>query len=90
MSRSASAVGLAKRGVIPQKQFYIKMFVFSTVILDTRAVYYMSTTRQLLERLSADSGLRRICGWETKGEISMNRNSLVRRICDDPTSAAVA
>jgi len=38
------------------------------------AVYYMSTTRQLLERLSADSGLRRICGWESKREIPMNRN----------------
>jgi hypothetical protein len=33
MPRSASVVGLAKRGVIPQKQFYNKMFVFNTVIL---------------------------------------------------------
>src|SRR3984885_1421368 len=33
MPRSASAVGLAKRGVIPRKQFYIKMSVFNTVIL---------------------------------------------------------
>ena len=33
MPRSASVVGLAKRGVIPQKQFYIKMSVFNTVIL---------------------------------------------------------
>jgi hypothetical protein len=33
MPRSASVVGLAKRGVIPQKQFYIEMFLFNTVIL---------------------------------------------------------
>src|ERR1035438_8867030 len=33
MPRSASAVGLAKRGVIPRKQFYNKMFLFNTVIL---------------------------------------------------------
>ena len=33
MPRSASAVGLAKRGVIPQKQFYNKMFFLNTVIL---------------------------------------------------------
>jgi hypothetical protein len=26
-------VGLAKRGVIPRKQFYIKLLVFNTVIL---------------------------------------------------------
>src|SRR5580700_10026299 len=33
MPRSASAVGLAKRGVIPRKQFYTKLFLFNTVIL---------------------------------------------------------
>ena len=33
MPRSASVGGLAKRGVIPRKQFYIKLFVFNTVIL---------------------------------------------------------
>jgi hypothetical protein len=33
MPRSASAVGLAKRGVIPRKQFYIKLFFSNTVIL---------------------------------------------------------
>src|SRR5690348_13691046 len=33
MPRSASAVGLARRGVIPRKQFYIKMSLFNTVIL---------------------------------------------------------
>jgi len=33
MPRSASVGGLAKRGVIPQKQFYIKLFFFNTVIL---------------------------------------------------------
>ena len=34
-----------------------------------KAVYNMSTTRQLLERLSADVALRRICGWESRREI---------------------
>jgi hypothetical protein len=33
MPRSASVVGLAKRGVIPRKQFYIKLFFFNTVML---------------------------------------------------------
>ena len=35
MPRSASAVGLAKRGVIPRKQFYTKLFFLNTVILVT-------------------------------------------------------
>ncbi len=39
MPRSASVVGLAKRGVIPRKQFYIKLFVFNTVILEPRLDY---------------------------------------------------
>ena len=34
-----------------------------------KAVYNMSTTRQLLERLACDVGLRRICGWESQREI---------------------
>ena len=34
-----------------------------------KAVYNMSTTRQLLERLSSDVALRRICGWESQREI---------------------
>lgn len=34
-----------------------------------KAVYNMSTTRQLLERLACDTTLRRICGWESKREI---------------------
>ena len=34
-----------------------------------KAVYNMSTTRQLLERLESDVALRRICGWESKREI---------------------
>jgi hypothetical protein len=33
MPRSASVVGLAKRGVIPRKQFYIKMLFYNTVNL---------------------------------------------------------
>src|SRR5688572_19861317 len=34
--RSASAVGLAKRGVIPRKQFYIDLLLSNTVILVLR------------------------------------------------------
>src|SRR5208283_5016219 len=33
MPRSASVGGLAWTGVIPRKQFYIKLFLFNTVIL---------------------------------------------------------
>jgi len=35
----------------------------------TKAVYNMPTTRALLDRLACDKKLRRICGWEHKGEI---------------------
>lgn len=35
----------------------------------TKAVYNMPTTRALLDRLACDKKLRRICGWEQKGEI---------------------
>jgi hypothetical protein len=34
-----------------------------------KAVYNMSDTRQLLDRLKSDVSLRRICGWESRGEI---------------------
>jgi hypothetical protein len=34
-----------------------------------KAAYNMPTTRALLERLACDKKLRRICGWEQKGEI---------------------
>ena len=34
-----------------------------------KAVYNMPTTRVLLDRLESDQKLRRICGWEQKGEI---------------------
>jgi transposase len=34
-----------------------------------KAVYNMPTTRALLDRLASDKKLRRICGWEQKGEI---------------------
>jgi Transposase DDE domain/Transposase domain (DUF772) len=34
-----------------------------------KAVYNMLTTRALLDRLACDKKLRRICGWEQKGEI---------------------
>src|SRR5512136_1030964 len=35
----------------------------------TKAVYNMPTTRALLDRLASDKKLRRICGWEQKGDI---------------------
>jgi len=34
-----------------------------------KAVFNMGTTRQLLDRLSVDVSLRRICGWESQREI---------------------
>lgn len=34
-----------------------------------KAAYNMPTTRSLLDRLACDKKLRRICGWEQKGEI---------------------
>lgn len=34
-----------------------------------KAVYNMPTTRALLDRLACDKKLRRICGWEQKGDI---------------------
>ncbi|MBF6571799.1 MAG: transposase [Candidatus Binataceae bacterium] len=34
-----------------------------------KAVFNLSTTRQLLDRLSVDISLRRICGWESRREI---------------------
>ena len=34
-----------------------------------KAMYNMPTTRALLDRLECDKKLRRICGWENKGEI---------------------
>lgn len=34
-----------------------------------KAVYNMPTTRALLDRVASDKKLRRICGWEQKGDI---------------------
>ncbi len=34
-----------------------------------KVVYNLATTRMLLERLECDKQLRRICGWERKGDI---------------------
>jgi len=34
-----------------------------------KAVFNMSDTRQLLDRLKSDASLRRICGWESRGEV---------------------
>jgi len=37
--------------------------------LVAKTVYNMPTTRALLDRLEADSALRRICGWERKNDV---------------------
>jgi len=34
-----------------------------------KMVYHLPTTRALLDRLSTDSALRRICGWERKSDV---------------------
>ena len=34
-----------------------------------KMVYHMLTTRALLDRLSTDSALRRICGWERQNDV---------------------
>ena len=34
-----------------------------------KMVYNMATTRLLLDRLASDSKVRRLCGWERKGEV---------------------
>jgi hypothetical protein len=34
-----------------------------------KAVFNLNATRQLLDRLSVDVSLRRLCGWESRGEI---------------------
>jgi len=35
----------------------------------SKAVLNLSTTRQLLDRLSVDAALRRVCGWERRSEV---------------------
>lgn len=40
-----------------------------------KAVYSLSLTRQLLDRLHNDASLRRICGWESRCEIPTSRSS---------------
>ena len=37
-----------------------------------KAVYNMSTTEMLLDRLRSDISFRRICGWEKRSEIPSN------------------
>ena len=34
-----------------------------------KAVYNLDTTRQLIERLSSDAQLRRLCGWEQADQV---------------------
>ena len=34
-----------------------------------KAVYQIKTTKMLIDRLGSDKNLRRICGWESKGQI---------------------
>jgi hypothetical protein len=50
MPRSVSLVGLAQRGVIPQKQFYIRMFVYDPVVLEgaVAAAYHSPQSVDLL------------------------------------------
>jgi len=40
-----------------------------------KAVYNLSDTRQLLDRLANDVSLRRICGWSRRSEIPTSRSS---------------
>ena len=51
MPRSASVGGLAKRGVIPRKQFYTKLFFFNTVILVLRESEQATLERKLRDFL---------------------------------------
>jgi len=53
MPQSVSPVDLAQRGVIPRKQFYIKLFFFNTVILVPCADGARSHARQELSSLEA-------------------------------------
>ena len=43
--------------------------------LVAKAVYDLPTTRMLLDRLDTDVVLRRICGWERRGEVRASRSS---------------
>ena len=38
-------------------------------VLDTGAVFAITTTRALIERLAIDRSLRRLCGWSQSGEV---------------------
>ncbi|MFC1909851.1 transposase [Chloroflexota bacterium] len=58
-----TAYGRSLRGRPPKKRAVVaRAFV-------AKAIYNMPTTRALLDRLARDKKLRRICGWEQKGEI---------------------
>ena len=50
-----------------------------------KAVYNMSDTRQLLDRLKNDVSLRRICGWESRGEI-LHESQFSRAFAEFATS----
>src|SRR5262249_33753760 len=50
MPQSVSLVGLAQRGVIPRKQFYIKLFFFNTVILGLCRLERFAIMTKLLAR----------------------------------------
>ena len=56
MPRSASAVGLAKRGVIPRKQFYIKLLFYNTVILGHRTLWVRALASETALRLESTDG----------------------------------
>jgi transposase len=58
-----TAVSRSLRGRPPKERAAVaRAFV-------AKAVYNMPTTRALLDRLACDKKLRRICGWEQKGDI---------------------
>ena len=44
-----------------------------------KAVFHLNATRQLLDRLSVDVSLRRICGWESRREVPVCTKRSSRR-----------
>ena len=44
-------------------------------VLDTGAVFAITTTRALIERLAIDRSLRRLCGWSQSGEVPWSATS---------------
>jgi hypothetical protein len=85
MPRSASVGGLAKRGVIPRKQFYIKLFIFNTVILghvppDSFKILLAHTPELFREASARDIDLY-LCGHTPRGadSIALGRSDSAKR-----------